>query len=252
MRNIALLLVLATVVGAQETDAKSRQPAYLGVSLGDVGDEMRQRFKIDAAVADGALLLAVTEGSAAARAGWRAGDVIVRFDGQPIRNLAELVAVVRKRHAGDRVAYELRRRRGLIAGKITCGARPEPGERPSDVVPAPVVKAPVREAPGAGTLEQRLERIQKEIEVLRRRVQAEARTDDKKPEPRSLGGWIEKEQKAARAALARGDEQRARWHTIRLSVLREMRTAGSRMPRGRLDRMDKKLDAILQFLRHNK
>src|SRR5581483_967534 len=52
---------------------------------------------------DGVRVASVVPGSAAADAGVAAGDVIIRFGGEPVRSLADLQDVLRRRRVGDRV-----------------------------------------------------------------------------------------------------------------------------------------------------
>ncbi|HET8796445.1 MAG TPA: Do family serine endopeptidase [Thermoanaerobaculia bacterium] len=63
--------------------------AYIGVNIADINEEYREAFNLTEA--RGALVLSVTEGAPAARAGIRHGDVIVEVDGKPIRNNRELI-----------------------------------------------------------------------------------------------------------------------------------------------------------------
>jgi serine protease Do len=72
--------------------------AYLGVSLGDVAADER-----------GALVKEVQADTPAARAGLEADDVIVRFDGEPVRSAAQLSRLVRETPAGRKVAIEVKR-----------------------------------------------------------------------------------------------------------------------------------------------
>jgi S1-C subfamily serine protease len=51
----------------------------------------------------------VRAGSPAEKAGLKAGDLIVRFDGKAVRNLEDFVFVLRGKRAGDRVEVVYRR-----------------------------------------------------------------------------------------------------------------------------------------------
>jgi S1-C subfamily serine protease len=70
---------------------------YLGVSLTDDGS-------------GGVGTQAVTDGSAAARAGLRAGDRILSLDGHPTDDYAQVVELVQAHAAGERVQLRIRRR----------------------------------------------------------------------------------------------------------------------------------------------
>ncbi len=72
--------------------------AYLGVGLNDTAGDVR-----------GALVRDVTADTPAARAGLKAGDLIVRFDGEAVRSAAHLARLVRETPAGRSVALEAKR-----------------------------------------------------------------------------------------------------------------------------------------------
>jgi predicted metalloprotease with PDZ domain len=60
--------------------------------------------------ADGGVLINdVTSESAAARAGLREGDLIVSFDGEPVRRPVDLIRLVRSHRPGDRATLSITR-----------------------------------------------------------------------------------------------------------------------------------------------
>jgi serine protease Do len=63
----------------------------LGVDVDPLTDQLAQYF----GVKDGVLVRSVTDGSAASRAGLKAGDVITSVDGQPVRSREDLVRALR-------------------------------------------------------------------------------------------------------------------------------------------------------------
>lgn len=70
----------------------------LGVQLESLTPQLAEFF----GVADGGVLIsAVTDGSAAERAGLRAGDVITRVDGSPVRDAQALSSRLREAQAGQ-------------------------------------------------------------------------------------------------------------------------------------------------------
>jgi predicted metalloprotease with PDZ domain len=71
---------------------------FLGVSLEDTGGDAR-----------GAVVRSVEDGSPAAKAGLKDGDVIVRFDGESVRSAASLARLVGETPAGRSVAIEVTR-----------------------------------------------------------------------------------------------------------------------------------------------
>jgi len=96
---------------------------WLGLALGEVSDDdfVGEDYRVRGAVIDG-----IAGGdSPAARAGARAGDIIMRLDNQPIKDVGHLMRLAGNLAAGTSVVLEVRRGDELIALKITVGSRPE-------------------------------------------------------------------------------------------------------------------------------
>jgi S1-C subfamily serine protease len=96
---------------------------YLGVDLRPLTSEIARRLKV--ATDRGAVVVDVQDGSAAAKAGPRPGDVIVSVDGAQVSAVEDVLAALRDNRPGDRV--------GIVA--IRDGERRELttklGSRPS-------------------------------------------------------------------------------------------------------------------------
>jgi serine protease DegQ len=75
--------------------------AYLGVRPIPVTDDLSSSF--DLGVEEGVLVQSVAQGSPAAGAGLRSGDVIVELGGDPIRTAEDLYSAIRRRDPGDAV-----------------------------------------------------------------------------------------------------------------------------------------------------
>ena len=73
------------------------------------------------AVDRGVIVARVELGSAAARAGLQAGDIIVRVAGQEIRNDGELRQVLTRHRSGERVEVEFYRGRNTQRAQVTLG-----------------------------------------------------------------------------------------------------------------------------------
>lgn len=65
----------------------------------------------------------VREGSPAARAGLRAGDVLVEFDGKPIDNLYDFTYALRSRKPGDEVVVKVKRGAETITAQVRLEQR---------------------------------------------------------------------------------------------------------------------------------
>jgi len=245
------LMVLASSALAQGIRIEKRgtnaapQPArtgYFGVRVAPVNAESRQQFKIPAEITLGVVLVECTEDGPARRAGLRAGDVITKFAGQPVRNPEDLIAAVRKHPPGARVTYVLRRGTGTIAGSLTLGER-GPGAT------APTTAVPLTPQPAEKKLDQRLDQVQTDIEILRKRLlEARRRAVPTPKPPSSLEGWLEREEIAMVAARKAGETEKVRFHAARMSLLREMKRAGAEFPAQRLNRIERKVNAILEVL----
>jgi hypothetical protein len=211
-----VILSLAGAAAAQE-----KAPGYLGVRIAPINPETRAAHGLPEAVTEGIVVLETMPGAPAAKAGLRPGDVILRFGGAPVRTPEDLITLVRSQAPGAEVAYVLARGDGRIEGKLTLGASPP-------------------EAPPAPPLEERLERVQKGIEELQRRLGRRG--------PRPLGEWLGAEERKLGEARARGDREGIRRSETRIELLREMEAEGVRGLEERVDRIEKKVDRILERL----
>src|SRR6185503_6643365 len=83
--------------------------AYLGVSLVDLTDELREHF--GAPKDTGVLVSSVEDGSPAEKAGIRVGDIIVGVDGKDVESSGDLRRGLREKKEGDTVRVEVMRGR---------------------------------------------------------------------------------------------------------------------------------------------
>lgn len=79
--------------------------ARLGVSVQEVNQPLADSFKLPQP--EGALVSSVAPGSAASKAGLQAGDVILKFNGQPIEHAGDLSAQVGLAKPGDKATFEV-------------------------------------------------------------------------------------------------------------------------------------------------
>jgi S1-C subfamily serine protease len=102
----------------------SRTPA-LGINAEDLSGQLGSYF--GAPDGTGILIREVRSGTAAAKAGLQAGDVIVKVDGKPVRTLADLRVVLRDKSDQKTVALGIIRK--AVEMSVTVGIeRPQPSE----------------------------------------------------------------------------------------------------------------------------
>jgi serine protease Do len=102
----------------------SRTPA-LGINAEDLSGQLGSYF--GAPDGTGILIREVRSGTAAAKAGLQAGDVIIKVDGKPVRTLADLRVVLRDKSDQKSVALGIIRKAAELS--VTVGIeRPQPSE----------------------------------------------------------------------------------------------------------------------------
>ncbi len=82
--------------------------AFLGVSMSGLTDELREYFGVEDGV--GVLVSQVVEDGPAAKAGIKAGDVIIAVDGETIKSPMQLGKIIRERESGSQVRVEAMRK----------------------------------------------------------------------------------------------------------------------------------------------
>ena len=105
--SFAIPIDVALEVAAQLRAHGSVTRGRIGVRLQEVTSELAKAFRLPRAA--GALVVEVFPRNTAARAGMQPGDVIVRFDGQPVETDAELVRMTARSTPGATVDVELLR-----------------------------------------------------------------------------------------------------------------------------------------------
>jgi serine protease Do len=102
----------------------ARTPS-LGINAEDLSGQLGSYF--GAPDGSGILIREVRSGTAAAKAGLQAGDVIIKVDGKPVRTLAELRVVLRDKSDQKTVALGIIRKAAELS--VTVGIeRPQPSE----------------------------------------------------------------------------------------------------------------------------
>jgi serine protease Do len=96
------------------------QHAKLGVAVQEVNQGFADSFKLD--TVEGALVSTVNRGSAADKAGLKAGDIVRKLNGQPIVNSGDLSAMVSLAKPGDKVGMDVWREGKLVHLTATLGS----------------------------------------------------------------------------------------------------------------------------------
>ena len=102
--------VLATL--RDQANGVKREQGYLGVGLTDRTDG-----------GQGAVIASVEDGSPAAKAGIKEGDVVVAINGRPIAGRTGMIAVVRDAQPGDTIKVKVERSGSTVTVEATLVAR---------------------------------------------------------------------------------------------------------------------------------
>ena len=92
---------------------------WLGVRIQDVTKEIAEVEQLDSP--RGALVASVAENSPSDKAGVKAGDIILEFDGQMIEQMKELPIIVAKTEVGKKVDVKIWRNKKEITKQIVLG-----------------------------------------------------------------------------------------------------------------------------------
>ena len=92
---------------------------WLGVRIQDVTKEIAEVEGLDEP--RGALVASVAENSPSDKAGVKAGDIIIEFNGEKIQEMKELPIIVARTEVGKRVDVKIWRNKRAITKKITLG-----------------------------------------------------------------------------------------------------------------------------------
>ncbi len=138
-----LFLAVAVGIAGAASLAGAQSNAFLGAQMAPLTPEVQA--DLDIHVSKGAAIGDIIPNSPAEKAGLKQGDVIIRIDGKPIFWPQDVIAMVGRHSAGDRIAVEI-----LDAGKDhrprTVSVTLEP--RPGGFAPAPQ-SSPRQQAPNA-------------------------------------------------------------------------------------------------------
>ncbi|GFO70389.1 peptidase [Geomonas limicola] len=127
--GFAIPIDLVKSILPQLQQGKKVTRGYLGVNVQTVTDDLANSFGLDEA--RGALVAEVVPGSPAEKAGLRAGDIILEFDGKAVRDMTELPRLVAGTAVGKTVQLKLLRDGKKTAKSVTLARLPAEGGTPS-------------------------------------------------------------------------------------------------------------------------
>ena len=109
----------AKIVIDQLIEFGETKRGWLGVRIQDVTKEIAEIEELDEP--RGALVASVADKSPSDKAGVKAGDIILEFNGERIQEMKELPIIVAKTEVGKRVDVKIWRNKKEITKKITLG-----------------------------------------------------------------------------------------------------------------------------------
>ena len=127
--SFAIPIDVAMEVARQLREHGKVRRGRIGVRLQEVSPELARAFRLPAA--NGAAVVEVFEGGPAERAGLRAGDVILRFDGKALDSDADLVRLTAVARPGATVPVELYRAGAPLTLRITIAEAKAPAMPPA-------------------------------------------------------------------------------------------------------------------------
>ncbi|MHB9004633.1 MAG: S1C family serine protease, partial [Coriobacteriia bacterium] len=126
----------AVSIAEQLIETGSAEHPFLGVVGRDVNPAVAEEEKLP--VDEGALIIEVTKGTEAEKAGVKPDDIIVGIDDDKIRSMDDLILQVRRRKIGDTVTLKLYRAGKEMELEMTVGIKPKNLELPTEeATPSP-------------------------------------------------------------------------------------------------------------------
>jgi serine protease Do len=97
-----------TVAEVVVPESEAAEGSRLGIKVAPVSGEAIEKYGLEPG-SDGAVIVEVTSGSPAARQGLRAGDLILRVNGKPVKTPDDLIKAVEASGADDKIVLLLNR-----------------------------------------------------------------------------------------------------------------------------------------------
>jgi PDZ domain-containing protein len=134
--------------------ARKARP-YLGVQLEMLDDATLE----ERGLKHGMLVTMVVEGSAAAKGGVQADDVILAIDGQDTSSREAMGAILSKKSPGNEIKMSVQRGKDRKDLKVTLGTHPDDQSAPPREEPPKSDKAPAPEPQSEGDLRERIKKF---------------------------------------------------------------------------------------------
>src|SRR5881628_1997217 len=131
--GFAIPVNLAKPVVTQLASAGHVTRGWLGVGIQPLTADLAKSFRLSGT--DGALVTSVSEGSPAAKAGLKQGDVIVEYDGRPVGRAGDLPRAVAETPVGRAVSLKVVRDGAPVTLTATVGRLEEPREAKAEPAP---------------------------------------------------------------------------------------------------------------------
>jgi serine protease Do len=132
--GFAIPVNLAKPVVTQLASAGHVTRGWLGVGIQPLTADLAKSFRLTRT--DGALVTSVTEGSPAAKAGLKEGDVIVEYDGRAVARAGDLPRAVAETPVGRAVPLKVVRDGKPVTLTATVGQLEETREAKAEAAPA--------------------------------------------------------------------------------------------------------------------
>jgi len=168
--SFAIPIDMAMQVVEQLKDGGKVARGWLGVLIQDVTRELAESFGMDKP--RGALVAKVLKDSPAEKAGLEVGDIITRFNGEPVVRSSNLPPLVGISPVGEKVRVEILRKGQVNTLKVTLGKLPDEDEMQIAGEPGTTNEARLNITVMDLTAEQRQKLEIKEGGVIVQRIQA--------------------------------------------------------------------------------
>ncbi len=102
---------------------KVKRDAWTGLQLQSLDEQMARYFGLSEPT--GALVSNVDSGSPARKNGFEAGDLILKYQGRPVRSAGSLQSQLDDLRPGERITFEILRDNKLLTITLTVGRKPK-------------------------------------------------------------------------------------------------------------------------------